>query len=71
MNGDDAKKLGVSGDELIELAGEGAAPLRAWVEIDPAVEAGTLPLDALAAHALGVGDSGRVRVRRLFLPEVA
>lgn len=46
LNPADAARAGLGDDDLVELDTRRAAPLRAWVTIDPAVEPGTLPIDA-------------------------
>jgi N-methylhydantoinase B len=51
LNAADAKRLGVSADQIVELDTRRAAPLRAWIRIDEAVAAGTLPLDG-RGHAI-------------------
>lgn len=51
-------------DTLVELPGRHAAPLRAWVEPDPAAGE-ALPLDERARRILGVAPGDPVRVRVL------
>ncbi|HEY7516660.1 MAG TPA: hydantoinase B/oxoprolinase family protein [Methylomirabilota bacterium] len=50
---------------IVELVGRGGAPLRAWVVVDEAVRAGTLPLDALGRRVLGVDAGASLHVRPL------
>ena len=66
----DADGLGLVEGDLLELVGRGGAPLRAWAALDAAVASGTVPLDALAARALGVEADGSVWIRRLRLAQV-
>ena len=64
-----ADRLGVGDDDLIELAGNNPAPLRAWVRrTSDAAEA--IRLDGFARRVLGVAEGDRVWLRRLTLPEI-
>lgn len=64
LNPGDAERAGLADGTLVELVGARGAPLRAWVVLDPGVNAGSAPLDALGARVLGVdvGDSLHVRM---------
>ena len=65
MNPRDAAAAGLEHDEVVEIDARQAAPLRAWVRIDPAVAAGTLPVDALGLAILKVPAGARIEVRRV------
>lgn len=51
-------------DVLVELLGRHAAPLRAWVEVDP-MAGEALPLDERARRILGIAPGEPVRIRVL------
>jgi len=61
----DAASIGLGEGAIVELVGAIGAPLRAWLVIDPAVEAGTLPLDPLGCRVLGAVAGTLLHVRRL------
>ena len=61
----DAAGIGLGDGAIVELVGAVGAPLRAWLVIDPAVAAGTLPLDPLGCRVLGAGAGTPLHVRRL------
>jgi N-methylhydantoinase B len=61
----DAAGPGFSDGAIVELVGPAGAPLRAWVVIDRAVQAGTVPLDALGRRVLGVDGGAPLYVRPL------
>jgi N-methylhydantoinase B len=61
----DAAGPGFNDGAIVELVGPGGAPLRAWVVIDRAVQAGTVPLDALGRRVLGVDAGAPLHVRPL------
>jgi N-methylhydantoinase B len=61
----DAAGQGFTDGAIVELVGPGGAPLRAWVVIDHAVQAGTVPLDALGRRVLGVDAGAPLHVRPL------
>jgi N-methylhydantoinase B len=61
----DAAREGFNDGAIVELLGPGGAPLRAWVVVDRAVEAGTVPLDPLGRRVLGVDAGAPLYVRPL------
>ena len=65
LNPDDAARLRLHDDAIVELdSGRGAA-LRAWVMIDGAVAKGAVPLDARGQSILACGPGGKLYLRRL------
>ncbi len=66
----DAARLGLGEDGRFELAA-GAAPLRAWLRVDPAVAPGSAPLDRLGRTMLGVRPGETVLARPLRVPRVS
>jgi N-methylhydantoinase B len=71
LNPADALVLRVDDDDMVEILGTRGAPLRAWVEIDRDLTAGTVPLDSLACAAIGASPGAAVDLRRLRRAEVA
>ncbi|MCC7274838.1 MAG: hydantoinase B/oxoprolinase family protein [Alphaproteobacteria bacterium] len=65
INPASARDAGLRADDIVELMSPTAAPLRAWVVLDPAVGAGTLPLDALGRRVIQAALGARVHVRLL------
>ncbi|AQH01450.1 hypothetical protein A9R05_21735 [Burkholderia sp. KK1] len=61
----DAKAIGVVEDDVVEVDSRHGAPLRAWVRLEPGVEAGTFPLDALGMKILRCSSSTQLEVRPL------
>jgi N-methylhydantoinase B len=61
----DAAQIKATDGELVELDSATAAPLRAWLIIDPTVEAGTAPLDSAGAEMLQISPGDKIIVRRL------
>ena len=61
----DAAGAGFADGTIVELVGAAGAPLRAWVVIDPAVQAGTVPLDARGRRVLGVDAGAPLHIRPL------
>lgn len=61
----DAKRAGLRRNDIVELAGPHAAPLRAWVRLDRKVAPGTVALDAYGLAALHLAPGGRLRIRKL------
>lgn len=59
----DAKKVGLNVDDLVEVDSGLAAPFRAWVRIDSAVKAGTLPVDPKGMGMLRLTKPAKVEVR--------
>jgi len=65
LNPQDATHIGAIEGELVELDSHIAAPLRAWLVVDPNTDAGTVPLDEAGSRMLMVGMGNCVIVRRL------
>ena len=64
-----AQRLGVVGDDLVEILGAHPAPLRAWVRVDEGeAEFRTLGLDTFGRRVLGVGAGDEVELRRIAHP---
>ena len=61
----DAAAAGLAEGAIVELVGPVGAPLRAWVTIDRAVQAGTMPLDGLGRRVLGVRAGALLHIRPL------
>jgi N-methylhydantoinase B len=57
------ERLGVIEGDLIELVVPHAAPLRAWVRVDPTQAPGVVPLDTLGQALLEVEEGARVELR--------
>ncbi|MGE3914352.1 MAG: hydantoinase B/oxoprolinase family protein [Hyphomicrobiaceae bacterium] len=66
----DAGKLGVSKDSLVEIYGKNPAPLRAWVRVAEQAE-GTIRMDAFGRNVLGIGRDDEVLVRPVATQAVA
>jgi N-methylhydantoinase B len=62
---DEAAKLGLMSDDLVELAGKHPAPLRAWAKVVTDVAKGSVPLDAFGRRALGVEEGESIQLRKL------
>ena len=69
LHEEDAVRLGLHRDDLVELLGSNTAPLRAWVRLDRAVP-GQVPLDEFALRVLGLRPGDLVHIRGLKTPEV-
>ena len=65
LNPQDAKYIDAMEGELVELDSQIAAPLRAWLVVDPDTAEGTVPLDGAGRKMLMLGMGDRVIVRRL------
>lgn len=65
----DAERLGLRTDDLLELIGRNPAPLRAWARLGLTAP-GEVRLDEFARRVLGVRASERVRIRPLDTPHV-
>jgi N-methylhydantoinase B len=70
LNPADALILQVDNGDIVEIRGPRGAPLRAWVELDRDLAAGTVPLDRTARHAIGATLGARVHLRRLRKADV-
>jgi N-methylhydantoinase B len=60
-----AEVLQAEDNDLLELLGKSPAPLRAWLTLDPDIQAGIVPLDKLGQSILGVKPGEKVIVRRI------
>ena len=56
---------GLEADDLVEIDARRAAPLRAWIRIDPSIAAGTLPIDRLGLTILKMTEGQKLEVRRI------
>ncbi len=65
MNPKDAAAAGLQDDDLVEMDRRQAAPLRAWLRIDPKVPAGSLPIDQKGLGILRTEAGQRIEVRRI------
>lgn len=65
----DAERLGLRTDDLLELIGRNPAPLRAWARLGLTAP-GEVRLDEFARRVLGVRASELVRIRPLDTPPV-
>jgi N-methylhydantoinase B len=65
LNPADAKRAGLRTDDIVELMPPHGAPLRAWVQLDRKLKAGTVPIDAYARNVLRQGSGDRLWIRRL------
>ena len=65
LNPRDASAAGLQADDLVEIDARRAAPLRAWLRIDPSIEAGTLPIDQAGSTILQISPGQRLEVRRI------
>ncbi|MDE0809815.1 MAG: hydantoinase B/oxoprolinase family protein [Alphaproteobacteria bacterium] len=66
----DADWLGQANGDRVEMLGLSGTPLRAWVQLDEAVERGQLPLDPLGLGVLGASEGDAVIMRPLLIPVV-
>lgn len=65
LNPKDAAAAGFEDGEVVELDAAQAAPLRAWIRIDPAVKAGAVPIDAFGLAVLKVSAGTPLEIRRV------
>ena len=65
LNPADAARLGVGSGEIVELVGGAGPALRAWSRIDPAVMAGTVPLDKIGQAITATIAGKALYIRRL------
>lgn len=65
MNPKDAAAAGLQDDDLVEMDRRQAAPLRAWLRIDPKVSAGSLPIDQKGLSILRSEAGQCIEVRRI------
>jgi N-methylhydantoinase B len=65
LHPEDAARLGVEEDDIIEFDTRRTAALRAWVRIDPAVAQGTVPLDEAGLRILLARFGEPIEIRRL------
>ncbi len=68
MGATQATRLGLRENQLVELLGRNAAPLRAWVAIDTKAGHAGVPLDAFGRRVLGVDEGDTVQLRKLEAP---
>lgn len=61
----DAAAAGFQIDDLVEIDSRRAAPLRAWLRIDPSVAVGSLPIDQTGLTILRASAGQRLEVRRI------
>jgi N-methylhydantoinase B len=65
MNPKDAAAAGLQADDLVEMDRRQAAPLRAWLRLDPTVSVGSLPIDQKGLTILRTEAGQRIEVRRI------
>ncbi|MFY0610953.1 MAG: hydantoinase B/oxoprolinase family protein [Hyphomicrobiaceae bacterium] len=65
LNPADADHISAQNGNLVELDAAHAAPLRAWLTIDPEVARGTIPLDHAGTSMLLIEPGASIVVRRL------
>lgn len=65
LHPNDATRAGLQVDDLVEIDARQAAPLRAWLRIDPSITAGTLPIDQVGLTILKILPGQRLEVRRI------
>lgn len=65
LNPDDAARAGFADDDVVEFDSRRAAALRAWLRIDPAVPAGSVPLDEQGLAILKLAPGEVVELRRI------
>lgn len=63
----DADRIKANEGDLVELDSKVAAPLRAWLDIDPNIPDGTAPLDGIGHNMLLIGTGDSLVIRRLGL----
>ena len=61
----DAAAAHLQADDLVEIDSRRAAPLRAWLRIDPTIAPGTLPIDHAGLEILRASAGERLEVRRI------
>jgi N-methylhydantoinase B len=61
----DAAAADLRADDLVEVDARHAAPLRAWLRIDPSVKPGSLPIDQLGLTILKASPGERLEMRRI------
>ena len=61
----DAAALGVDAGDIVELVGKSGPALRAWVAVDPAIAAGTVPLDTIAQAVTAARPGDKLYLRPL------
>lgn len=65
LNPADAAAAGLQDGDVVEVDARQAAPLRAWLRVDAAVQAGTVPIDAAGLAILKADAGRRLEVRRV------
>jgi N-methylhydantoinase B len=62
----DAEVCGTKDDDVVELDARHAAPIRAWLRIDPATNRGTIPIDERGLAILKAAHGEPIEVRRVL-----
>jgi N-methylhydantoinase B len=65
LNPADAADAGIAEDDVVELDGGRAAPLRAWARLDASVPAGTTGIDERGLSILKLREGDRAQLRRV------
>ncbi|MBU2531203.1 MAG: hypothetical protein KKB37_00575, partial [Alphaproteobacteria bacterium] len=65
LNPLDAEKIKARDGDLVELDFGAAAPLRAWLVVDPEIGVGAAPLDTAGHTMLRINTGDRITIRRL------
>ena len=65
LNPKDAAAAGLAVDDLVEMDCRQAAPVRAWLRLDPSVPTGTLPIDSKGLEMLRAEAGQPIEVRRI------
>jgi N-methylhydantoinase B len=61
----DVAAAGLQDDDLVEIDARLAAPLRAWLRVDPTVTPGSVPIDRLGLAILRAGIGDRLEIRHI------
>ncbi|SJZ30593.1 N-methylhydantoinase B [Enhydrobacter aerosaccus] len=61
----DAAAAGLQADDLVEIDSRRAAPLRAWLRIDPSTAPGTVPIDDAGLAILKATPGDRLEIRSI------
>lgn len=68
LSPDQAGRLGVVDDDLVELLGAHPAPLRAWVRVASGAPVDAVELDWFGRKVLGVQAGGSIAIRHIEMP---
>src|SRR5690606_4259103 len=71
MHPDDARQLGLSHDDLVELDARNGAPLRAWLRMDSNVVRGCVPIDQHGITMLQARVDDHIEIRGIPRPAVS